>query len=263
MRVHGRAKIDPANPRALGVCERCGFLYNHENLKWQMDWRGPKIQNLRILICSDCYDKPQPNGQQTILLPADPLPVQNARPEQYVLDDNPLSGLAASPNPNPARYQYGAQFGTLTQGGGIQAAFNGNAYKPAFMSASITTPNSSYGNYVGVNWNGYQPASSPAQTTSTEPVTHALKSYTLSAPNNSTFGSTGWAIQGSSVGIDIALLWTTLASGNTAGTVGEVISGDTAVGGRYQYMRAAFYGGTTPITVAQVVFSVSDGYLPL
>lgn len=40
------------------------------------------LQNIRLLVCSHCYDTP--NQQlRTIILPPDPLPVFNPRPEQY------------------------------------------------------------------------------------------------------------------------------------------------------------------------------------
>src|SRR5262245_39699107 len=150
MRPHGRASIDPTDPRALGICDRCGGLYNHNQLKWQYDWRGTKLQNLRFLVCDSCYDSYQQNGQRTIILPADPIPIMNARPEQYVVADNPLSALGAKPI--PALWSYGSQIGTMTRGGGIPSAFDGNANKPALLSATIVTPNSSYENYVGINW---------------------------------------------------------------------------------------------------------------
>jgi len=31
MRPHGRARVSARNPRALAICDRCGFLYNHVN----------------------------------------------------------------------------------------------------------------------------------------------------------------------------------------------------------------------------------------
>jgi hypothetical protein len=42
-----------------------------------------KLQNIRLLVCSHCYDTP--NQQlRTIIIPPDPLPVFNPRPERYV-----------------------------------------------------------------------------------------------------------------------------------------------------------------------------------
>ena len=84
MRPHGRAQISARAPRALGVCDRCGFLYNHDELQWQWDWQqGPRLFNLRILVCRTCLDIPQESGR-TIVLPPDPMPIGDPRPEYYV-----------------------------------------------------------------------------------------------------------------------------------------------------------------------------------
>lgn len=53
------------------------------------------MQNLRILVCPDCYDKPQPNGQRTIIIPPDPLPIQNPRQDPYM-----FMGQSSSPDPS-------------------------------------------------------------------------------------------------------------------------------------------------------------------
>lgn len=79
---HGRAKVDASNPRAFAVCDRCGFLYNHKDLRWQYDYRGRNLANLRFLVCDTCYDEPQPQLKPRIL-PPDPMPILNARPERY------------------------------------------------------------------------------------------------------------------------------------------------------------------------------------
>jgi len=41
-----------------------------------------KLQNLRLLVCKTCLDVPQP-ALKTIIIPPDPLPVLNPRPENY------------------------------------------------------------------------------------------------------------------------------------------------------------------------------------
>jgi hypothetical protein len=81
----GRARTSPKNPQAHAICDRCGERYNFVDLKWQYDWRGSSLQNLRILVCSHCYDAPQ-QQLRAIVLPADPLPIVNARPENFVDD---------------------------------------------------------------------------------------------------------------------------------------------------------------------------------
>lgn len=75
-----RGRTNNRSPRALGVCDRCGGLWNNIDLKWQVEWQGNQIQNLRVLVCPRCYDIP--NEQlRSILIPADPVPVSNPRPQ--------------------------------------------------------------------------------------------------------------------------------------------------------------------------------------
>lgn len=81
-RPHGHASVNPTAPSAWGRCDRCGFIYNHKSLQFQFDYRGPRLTNLRILVCQTCYDKPQPQ-LKPIMVTQDPLPVINARPEDY------------------------------------------------------------------------------------------------------------------------------------------------------------------------------------
>lgn len=81
-RPHGHAYANPSAPSAWGRCDRCGFIYLHRDLQFQFDYRGPRLANLRILVCEKCLDKPQPQ-LKPILMTQDPLPVINARPENY------------------------------------------------------------------------------------------------------------------------------------------------------------------------------------
>ena len=83
MRPHGRASVSSSNPRAFGICDRCGFLYNHIRLQWQYDYAGAGLINKRILVCNDCNDTPQAQ-LRAIVLPADPVPIQNPRVQDYV-----------------------------------------------------------------------------------------------------------------------------------------------------------------------------------
>jgi hypothetical protein len=81
-RYHGRATVNTSSPKAFGICDRCGILYNLRQLRWQFDFAGPVLQNLRLLVCDHCYDKPQEQNKP-VLVPPDPLPVPNARPQNY------------------------------------------------------------------------------------------------------------------------------------------------------------------------------------
>jgi hypothetical protein len=83
MRAHGRARVSARNPRAFGICDRCGFLYNHVNLQWQYDWAGASLINKRILVCDTCNDVPQ-SQLRAIVVPADPVPILNPRTQDYV-----------------------------------------------------------------------------------------------------------------------------------------------------------------------------------
>lgn len=255
MRQHGHASIDPTQPAAKAVCDRCGFLYSHRDLRWQSDWRGPRLQNLRLLVCQSCLDTPQMNGQRTILIPPDPIPIQNARPEMYVSDDNPMSAIGA--NPFMGLERYGSRIGTMNSLGGINAAFDGNANKPTGMCATISVSNSSYNNYVGINWSGRIQAITAPSSLLPPVITHSITSFTVTAPNDSTFGSSAFVVQGSPVDAGWGS-WTTLYSAATSGTVGETISGQTT-GGRFQFARVAFLGdGVNQIAVSQVSFNVGE-----
>jgi hypothetical protein len=83
VRATGRASVSSSNPRAFGICDRCGFLYNHNRLQWQFDYAGAGLINKRILVCNDCNDVPQAQ-LRAIVLPADPVPIQNPRVQDYV-----------------------------------------------------------------------------------------------------------------------------------------------------------------------------------
>jgi hypothetical protein len=82
VRPHGRASVSTRNPRAFGICDRCGFLYNHNVLQWQFDYAGAGLINKRILVCNPCNDTPQAQ-LRAIVLPADPVPILNPRVQDY------------------------------------------------------------------------------------------------------------------------------------------------------------------------------------
>lgn len=79
----GRARTSASNPQAHAICDRCGFRYNWIDLSWQFDWRGAALQNIKILVCKDCLDKPQ-EQLRAIVVPADPTPIVNARTQDFV-----------------------------------------------------------------------------------------------------------------------------------------------------------------------------------
>lgn len=91
MRPHPRrAATDPSSPAAWATSDRSGLIGNHRNLQWQFDYAGAKLINKRILVHDDELDVPQ-RQLGTIVLPPDPMPIRNARPEQYNIDEWPVS----------------------------------------------------------------------------------------------------------------------------------------------------------------------------
>lgn len=60
-------------------------------MRFQHDWRGPRIINTRILVHEDELDEPQRQLGSPALLGPDPIPLVNARPEQYTIDEYPVS----------------------------------------------------------------------------------------------------------------------------------------------------------------------------
>lgn len=265
MRPHGRATISARNPRATAICQRCGFMYNLDQLRWQWDWQqGPRLRNLNIQVCDDCYDIPQENGR-TVILPPDPIAKEFPLPEDYASADNPVSYLgynvANAFFPQPPQ-SLGANIGNMTLNAGVNAAFDGNPYKKAENSAALAVSNSSYQNTVGKNWNTDPSGTSLTLASTVAAITYALSSVTLYAPTdapflNSATGITGYAVQGSNDGIT----WTTILSGTTAGTIGESITASTTSNTLYPYHQVALQGdGISRVTIAQAVFNVSNAF---
>lgn len=85
-RPHGRAFVDPSNPQAFAVCDRCGFWHNRVDLQPQFIVSGPSVVNTNMAVCERCMDDLQWN-LQTIVVPPDPLPIRDPRPENFAVDE--------------------------------------------------------------------------------------------------------------------------------------------------------------------------------
>lgn len=258
MRQTGHARVSQTNPRSHAICDRCGARYNHEDLSWQFAWRGTTLQNLHILVCDSCLDIP--NEQlRLIILPPDPTPTLNARPENYVSADNPQSNAGVSAN--FFKPLYGNRIGNLTGGGGINAAFDGNPYKPSYLSASNTRSNSSYNNYVGINWGGNDTTLNLPSSMGYPVIRHSLTSFTAYAPSDRSFlglTPTSYVVQSSPTNISVWGAWTTISSGTTTGDAGESITAN-CVGGELQFHRIAFLGDQLNfVSIAQVSFNIAQ-----
>ena len=93
---YGKASVNPEKPRAFGVCDRCSNWTNHHKMRWQFEWNATELFNKRILVCDECYDKPQVQFRQ-VVIPADPPPIFNVRPENFAYDNvNYRTTLAGS-----------------------------------------------------------------------------------------------------------------------------------------------------------------------
>lgn len=164
----GRARTSSSNPQAHAICDRCGFRYNWVDLSWQFDWRGAALQNLRILVCRDCLDKPQ-EQLRAIVIPADPTPIINARTQDFQLasvDDFATSATVTYDSktglPLPPQNTLVTQDGqNLTpQPIGIPADLDQNAVPPlnGQLHFNVTIPvvivYSTGGNTITVNCSG-------------------------------------------------------------------------------------------------------------
>lgn len=90
----GRARVSTRHPEAFGVCDTCGFVYNRVQLVEQMEYQGNDVRPTGFLVCtSTCNDMPQPQFS-TPILPNDPYPILNPRPDLY-------PGAMSQPAPNP------------------------------------------------------------------------------------------------------------------------------------------------------------------
>ena len=55
-------------------------------MAYQYQWAGTRLINTRVLVYPDELDTPQ-RQLGSIILPPDPVPIMNARPEQYAIDE--------------------------------------------------------------------------------------------------------------------------------------------------------------------------------
>lgn len=60
--------------------------YNLHKLNYQYQYAGADLINLRIRVCDICMDVPS-QFLRTIIIPPDPVPVFDSRPENYVFDE--------------------------------------------------------------------------------------------------------------------------------------------------------------------------------
>jgi len=98
--ISGRARTSAKKPQAHAICDRCGFRRNFVDLQWQNEWRGPVIQNIRVLVCKPCLDIPQ-EQLRAIILPSDPETIINARTQDFVTAETNYRTISAPPVTDP------------------------------------------------------------------------------------------------------------------------------------------------------------------
>jgi hypothetical protein len=258
MRPRGRSRVSRSFPVALAICDRCGFRYNHSDLSWQFDWQGPRMANIRRLVCQSCLDAPFEHNR-TILIPADPIAIANPRPEFYVPDDNPISPNSADPlGAIPGTVLAGANLGNMIGGGGLDAPYFGPLSKPAVYSALLNpSSTSTTANWIGKNWSalpGLMPTVLPTvmsgQMTS---LRYAVAGFTAIAPADQSFlGSSATSLTFS--GWD-GSVWHQLWKGASVGSNGETItvtSSQLTDTNPYYVHALSVWGDQTPAAIASL-----------
>lgn len=79
----GHATVDPQRPRAFGVCDYCGAWWQRDRLIPQYEWFGAELADTHFRACPECISKPQ-DQLRPVLLPPDPVPIIDPRPERLV-----------------------------------------------------------------------------------------------------------------------------------------------------------------------------------
>lgn len=77
----GQPVFEASNPHGLAICDGCGFMVQHTELREKKDYRGGSVPvGLGLRVCASCDDVPQPYYRRLLLKP-DPIPLMNPRPD--------------------------------------------------------------------------------------------------------------------------------------------------------------------------------------
>lgn len=264
MRPHGRFSVDPSAPLARGVCDRCNFWFQLRDLQWQWQWAGSRLQNLRILVCKSCLDRPQIQ-LKSIIIPADPLPVMNPRPGAILSSDNNVAPLGQ--NANAEDRLPGTPYGS---GGysnflNANAAYDGNNNKSYRMCARVPVSANSTANRLGVRFS-FDPSGVNTQLIQGAipgqefpQIYQTITGFKMIAPNNSAFLGSSYTSAYSLYGYydsydsgTVTITQTLVYSGTTSGAVGEEIE-VTGLSAKYPGFKFFFTGdGVNALGVAQI-----------
>jgi hypothetical protein len=87
-RPHGRASFSPRDSRPAAICDKCGFMFNLDDLANEVEYAGRRIVKSGFMVCEKCDDELNP---QVIprSLPPDPVPIRNPRPQNADMGPEP------------------------------------------------------------------------------------------------------------------------------------------------------------------------------
>ena len=86
-RPHPRRTTTDPHAGPWTTCDRCSFVVSMNRMQFQYDYMGGSSpQNLGLLVCEKCLDDLS-FQQKLLILPPDPQPIFNTRPENYVVDE--------------------------------------------------------------------------------------------------------------------------------------------------------------------------------
>lgn len=87
-------KFDAKSPQGLAICDGCGFMVQHAELREKKDYRGGTVPvGLSLYVCGSCDDVPQPYYKRLLLKP-DPVPLRNPRPDSQDAQTNEQEAVA-------------------------------------------------------------------------------------------------------------------------------------------------------------------------
>ncbi len=86
-RPHPRRATTNPHDGPWTTCDRCGFVTSMNKMQFQYDFVGGATpQNLGFLVCPTCLDGLSFQNM-LLILPPDPAPIFNTRPEPYAVDE--------------------------------------------------------------------------------------------------------------------------------------------------------------------------------
>lgn len=86
-RPHPKYASNDASRGPWSVCSDCGFNWSLSDLQFQYDFRGGSVPvNTGWLRCPRCIT-PLTYQKKLIIIPPDPAPIMNTRPEPYYIDE--------------------------------------------------------------------------------------------------------------------------------------------------------------------------------